>query len=146
MALLYGRAGRLTALFGGFRPGQIMRDGTSYMVGVIALAYVLNFGGEPDWLIASGEESGAPWREKSLLAFFGECDEKDRLTGIGSASLGHNPTEEWISDRTACKTKVYEGPLGVVTWNETLVLLSLYTSYGPGPPERLSALSVFLYK
>jgi hypothetical protein len=65
-----------------------MRDGTSYMVGVIALAYVLNFGGEPDWLIASGEESGAPWREKSLLAFFGDCDEKDRLTGIGSAALG----------------------------------------------------------
>jgi hypothetical protein len=64
-------------------------------------------------------------------------------------ALGDNanhPTEGWISDPTACKTKVYEGPLGVVTWNETLVLLGLYTSYGPGPPERLSALSISLCK
>ena len=125
----------------------IMRDGSTYMAAVIALAIILNTGGEPDSL--NPVVKGLDMRDAPILVFFGadeagcspitvKCEDDGGCTSgwsNGAAVDPADPTKTIHYDKGAeiagqfCKPKVYEGPLGVVTGGEAGLLLFLYACY-----------------
>jgi Ca2+/Na+ antiporter len=108
----------------------ILRDGTTYMVAIFTLAWVLNM---PDV------------EEHPVLAFFNKDSESCRPIVLTSDAVDALTTDHWPGDvrpsvaqtlkaqpETYCEPMVYgtdEDPLARVESNETILLLVLYACY-----------------